>query len=194
MSRANVGRRERHVNERRDRIFRAAIDLFVEQGYDRTSMDEVASRADVSRATVFNLFERKTALLEAWAAERRRIAFEAAAERGLEGPVLDVISRYMVELARVSTSARNETREMLGAVVRLTNVFADPPLAEQMAQLVEHANARGELTTRPDPHLAGMIIATSFFAVMSTWIAPDEPPFELEEMLLRMVTMLLKEW
>ncbi len=35
-------------------MFAAAVELFVERGFDATTMDDIADRADVARATVFN--------------------------------------------------------------------------------------------------------------------------------------------
>lgn len=49
----------------------AAIALFVERGYDATSYDDIAGRAELARATVFNHFPRKDLFLEAWADKRR---------------------------------------------------------------------------------------------------------------------------
>jgi AcrR family transcriptional regulator len=37
-------------------VLAAALELFVERGYDNTTMDEIAERADVARAAVFNYF------------------------------------------------------------------------------------------------------------------------------------------
>jgi AcrR family transcriptional regulator len=45
-----------------ERILAAATALFVEQGYDQTTVQEVATRAGVSRATVFWHFSEKAAL------------------------------------------------------------------------------------------------------------------------------------
>jgi AcrR family transcriptional regulator len=57
-------RRARRRAEGRPRVFQAAVELFVERGFDATTMDDIADRADVARATVFNYFQRKTAFLD----------------------------------------------------------------------------------------------------------------------------------
>lgn len=38
--------------------------LFVEKGFDSTTMEDIAELADVARATVFNHFPRKSAFLD----------------------------------------------------------------------------------------------------------------------------------
>lgn len=50
---------------KRDAILEAAGALFIEQGFGNTSVDAVASRAGVSKATVYAHFANKNALFEA---------------------------------------------------------------------------------------------------------------------------------
>ncbi|TDE94185.1 TetR/AcrR family transcriptional regulator [Occultella glacieicola] len=49
----------------REAILAAATDLFLERGYDRTSLARVAERAGVSKATLFKQFPTKAELFEA---------------------------------------------------------------------------------------------------------------------------------
>lgn len=55
--------RERKKEQARDRIVEAAISLFEERGIDATSVDDIAQRVQLSRATVFNYFPYKEAIL-----------------------------------------------------------------------------------------------------------------------------------
>jgi len=65
----SIGRRERHVQERRREILAAALSLIESKGYLATSMEEIAEEADVARGTLYNHFESKAdvvmALVEA---------------------------------------------------------------------------------------------------------------------------------
>jgi AcrR family transcriptional regulator len=58
-----LGRRERKKIDTRRRIFRAAFELFSVKGFDATTVEEIADRADVGKGTVFNYFPQKTAFL-----------------------------------------------------------------------------------------------------------------------------------
>lgn len=49
----------------RDRIQRAALDLFLQQGIRKTSVDDVAERAGVTRVTVYRHFADRQQLIEA---------------------------------------------------------------------------------------------------------------------------------
>jgi AcrR family transcriptional regulator len=59
MSGEPEGRRERRWREVHDRVYDAALELFLAQGFVATSYDEIAERADVARKTAFNHFPRK---------------------------------------------------------------------------------------------------------------------------------------
>jgi len=56
-------RRERETLERRDAILAAARDLFFEHGIHRTTVEEVAARAEVAKGTVYLYFESKETIL-----------------------------------------------------------------------------------------------------------------------------------
>ena len=58
-----VSLREKHTIETRERILEVAMQLFTEQGFDATTIDEIAQRADVSPRTFFRYFPSKEAVL-----------------------------------------------------------------------------------------------------------------------------------
>jgi AcrR family transcriptional regulator len=47
----------------RDRVLRAAVELFAEQGYDKTSVQEVVERAGVTKGALYHYFSAKDDLL-----------------------------------------------------------------------------------------------------------------------------------
>ena len=57
------GRRERKKAATRAAILQAALELFLDRGFDAVSVREIADRADVSPTTVFAHFPQKEALL-----------------------------------------------------------------------------------------------------------------------------------
>ncbi|MFI1462083.1 TetR/AcrR family transcriptional regulator [Nocardia carnea] len=56
---------QRVAQEKRTQIVTAATALFLELGYDRTSLARIAERSGVSRATLFKQFPSKAALFDA---------------------------------------------------------------------------------------------------------------------------------
>lgn len=78
------GLRDRKKHQQREAFVDAAIRLFEERGIDATSIDDIAEAVDVSRATVFNYFPYKEAILvEIGARLVADIAGQASAHRRL---------------------------------------------------------------------------------------------------------------
>lgn len=55
----HMGLRERKKEEMRSRIVQAAVELFIEQGYDATTIDDIVAKANYSRSTFFRHFGSK---------------------------------------------------------------------------------------------------------------------------------------
>jgi AcrR family transcriptional regulator len=68
---------------KRRRILRAAHELFLKQGYRKTSIDDVARKAEVAKGTVYLYFENKGQLLV------HAIGLEKASLRSLVEPLFD---------------------------------------------------------------------------------------------------------
>ena len=77
---------QRVAEEKRELIVAAATVLFLELGYDRTSLARIAERSGVSRATLFKQFPTKAALFDAIVTESW-----AAADEEDSPPIGDVV-------------------------------------------------------------------------------------------------------
>jgi AcrR family transcriptional regulator len=97
-----------------ERILAAATALFIEQGYEQTTVQEVADRAGVSRATVFWHFSEKAALFRE-SFSRLLQPFRASLERDLSD--LEPAKRLEEQMAASDRFAR-EHRDEVGAFVR----------------------------------------------------------------------------
>ncbi|MDQ6524869.1 helix-turn-helix domain-containing protein [Nocardioides sp. LHD-245] len=183
-----VTARARRVGQRRDRVFDAAIELFVEQGYDATTMDDIAVRADVARTSVFNYFERKTAFLDEWSARRRARAFHAT-PREAGGSLRDELASITRELAAISDASRVATTAIIGAALRELDLLDDHPLSHEFLAVI--GRHREDLRDDVDPGLVGLTLATGYFAVLRAWIGAGPPPFDLTTRLLALLDLLL---
>ena len=185
-------RRTRRRLERSNDVYLAAVQLFIDQGYDATTMDDIAARADVARASVFNYFPRKTLFLDEWAFRRRHQAVAAVRLEHLEDDSIgDTLARYFDELARVNTATRSETVSLMNAAVTTTNILSEPALGHELTIYIAQASDRGELRPEVDPDQAGLLLATGYFATVSRWIAVEPVPFDLQRQLHGVLAIVL---
>lgn len=140
-------RRLRDRSRRRESILDAAERVFVREGYETSTMDQVASEAEVSKGTVYLYFENKDALRaaigERWIAtliESLRPRLDAAGS-GLDG-VRAVLESYHEHFA----SRPNHCRLMLGWI-------NGPPDTSHVCESFEAHRARVR-------QLVGMVIQT----------------------------------
>src|SRR5260370_17336588 len=63
----NPSRRQRRSAEIRDRLFRAALNLFAKKGFTETTVEDITEAADVGKGTFFNYFPSKDHILLAFA-------------------------------------------------------------------------------------------------------------------------------
>jgi AcrR family transcriptional regulator len=59
-----LGRREEKKKEKRERLEREGLRLFMENGYDRTSIEQIAAASDVARGTFYLYFKDKLTIFE----------------------------------------------------------------------------------------------------------------------------------
>src|SRR6185503_18865647 len=100
MTELELSRRERKKEETRERIFKAACKLFRQKGFDATTIDEIAEKADIAKGTFFNYFPRKEAVLgylsEMWIEEAEEKTASIVDEKG---PAASKIRDMFVDFA-----------------------------------------------------------------------------------------------
>jgi len=167
----------------RTRILEAAHDLFGEQGAGEVTMADVAEAAGVSRATVFNHFGSKHALIEAVSesvyAGYRAILDNAVADRKTPVPVL---VRALFELmGRGIENDRRFYRMVFRELARVTLGLEEGGVAQQARQdaierlvnLLTRGQARGELVTNLDAQDLAVAFDGLVFGTITHWLYDD---------------------
>ena len=187
------GRRVKARQERYDAVFAAAIALFIERGYDGTTMEAIADRAGVARASVFNYFPRKQAILAEWAVRRRRSVRELIGARQIaERPVGTVLYAYMDAWADVNERMREETVACGLAALRDTDLLTNSGLSDELEAYLSAALSRGELRPGLDVRQGGLLLAAAYFAVIGQWIASDPAQYDLHRELRKLTELFLE--
>ncbi|MFI7011306.1 TetR/AcrR family transcriptional regulator [Streptomyces sp. NPDC050145] len=180
-----MGRRERSKQRVRDAIYTSALDLFTEQGYDRTTIDQIAERADIARGTFFNYFQRKEDLITVWAeARKKRLKdFMGEAMESRNDDVTVHLERCVAALAEFNEEERELTATMLQAWVKAGRPLMEEEHAgELFAAIVEEGRKRGEVANGIDPLRVGNILRDSYLGLLYRWSqSPDQrAPLHLE--------------
>ena len=91
--------RERKRTELYDRIVRVGHRLFLEQGYENTTIEMIAQEADISRRTFFHYFPSKEDVLFTVKGEFEWMK-EAAAQCADDAPPLTAVEQILEEVAK----------------------------------------------------------------------------------------------
>ena len=75
------GLRERKRQQTRERLTRMAMALFLERGFEATTLDDIAAAADISRRSFFHYFASKEDVVFAWQEESTAALIAAVAVR-----------------------------------------------------------------------------------------------------------------
>jgi AcrR family transcriptional regulator len=93
----------------RERLILAAVDLFTEQGYDATTVAQIAERAGVTKSTFFRHFPDKRELLVAGQETLSRLLAEGIAEAPTGASPLEAVA---AGLERASSAMGPMNREL----------------------------------------------------------------------------------
>jgi AcrR family transcriptional regulator len=96
MTDAPTGLRERKKRETRHALARAGLELFVERGYDATTLADIAEVAGVSTRTIFAYFPSKEDILFASFESMRDALAEALAERPAGQDALTALREFIL--------------------------------------------------------------------------------------------------
>jgi AcrR family transcriptional regulator len=97
---ANIGRRERKRSETRERIFRAALELFARRGFFETTVEEITEAADVGKGTFFNYFPSKEHVLGMLhELQLSKVAQAESAAKNSKLPIREVLRQFMRSIA-----------------------------------------------------------------------------------------------
>ncbi len=148
------------IPDKKERILAAATELFSRWGYNKTSLDEVAAKARIAKATIYYYFPSKERLFIA--------AFSAKAE--------ELFAKLDAEI-----ESAESFEDKLSCFLRLpmTYIFAHMPiLIEAMHQIpadyLENLEVhRDDYHTRMNALLAGIMEYGQRIGIINAWVDPQ---------------------
>lgn len=140
---------KRRPEARPEEILKAALEVFGEQGFTRTRLDDVARRAGVSKGTLYLYFDSKDALFRGMVTAKLEAILSHAEEfiRNWEGNTPDLMRAFI----RDYWATMNQPEKLRLAKVVMSELSNFPELAKwyyqevilRLRRVVEHILARG---------------------------------------------------
>lgn len=169
-------RRERHSAERRERLFRSALDLFARKGFDETTVEDITNAADLGKGTFFNYFPSKEHILLAFGEMqlgKLQAAFEEMRATNMPVPV------FMRSLGGRMT--QEPTRNPAIIRILLQAFLTNSSLREQMlnlqtrvlaihSEMIRLGQERGEIRNDLPPVVIAQVFRQTIFGTLLLWI------------------------
>lgn len=189
------GRRELAKLERRERIYEAALNLFREQGYEGTTVDQITRYAGLAKGTFFNYFPTKDAVLRYLGTrEIGRLGSNALNNGNGRGSSIGKLKRLMAALA-----ANLEQDRALVSLIFRKGVSAPELLAgdaggfslQPIASLmIRQAQYHGEVNPHLDPDGLAAALDALYLQQLVRWCESSKP-YPLTDRLTGIVDLLL---
>jgi AcrR family transcriptional regulator len=158
----------------RERLVVAAVDLFAEQGYDATTVTQIAERAGVTKSTFFRYFPDKRDILVAGQETLSRLLAEGIADAPAGASPLEAVA---AGLERVSRAMGRMTRELGPRMKAAVAASAELQERDALKSVGLAAAMTAALIGRgvPDPaaHLAGELGVLAFKRGYAEWSEGD---------------------
>lgn len=158
-----IGRPRDHGRD--EAIHEAALELLSEVGYDRTTIEGIAARAHVSKATIYRRFKNKQEILMAAMGEHAACALPQIDTGSLRSDLIELISEHVKAL-------KGPDGELMMGL--LSSAHRDPELGKLLPQnrpaindtvsaaIFERALARQEISKDANLEFLGEVIPAIF--------------------------------
>ena len=181
---APLGRRERRKLEVRTRIYTVARELFAKQGFEATTVDEIARAADVVPATFFNHFQSKQAMLGLMTGEVFEYLHTMTSEHlEGEGSSSEKLRAFISAAAEGISAGRGIARDVLLEFMRSDATPKGPHpylerLFEPFVALIEQGQRTGEMRNDYDAAFLAQMTGCRMNAASTNWLANPDYPVE----------------
>jgi AcrR family transcriptional regulator len=167
---------ERHADTR-SRIQEVALELFTEQGYEATSLREIAERLGVTKAALYYHFKTKDDIVASFV-EDRLAAMEQIITWGRGQPRTDETRREILRRYAVNLSGGN-VHKVMRFVERNQTALNRNPKSERMREaMVELLDL---LSDRDDALPVRLKCSLTVFAMHVSWFVDKDGPYSDQE-------------
>jgi AcrR family transcriptional regulator len=158
----------------RERLERAALALFVEHGYDATTVAEIADRAGLTKSTFFRHFADKREVLFGGQDILASLFSDAIRAAPPSATTLECLASALESVAVAFTPERHDLAEQRRAVIAANSELQERELlkrARLASAMADPLRARGADDTTA--RLAAEMGILAFSIAFTRWAAPD---------------------
>jgi AcrR family transcriptional regulator len=170
-----AGRRERRRRETRERLFRAAMELFSTRGFVNTKVEDITEAADLGKGTFFNYFPSKEHVLSVFAEmQLGKLEMALAEAHSGDTSLRDTGRRLMTALGQEPGRSPRLSRSMMLALfsseaLRQIMLAAMKSGRKLLAEFFRLAQERGEIASGKKPRELAQIFQQTFFGALVLW-------------------------
>lgn len=180
---AAISLRERKKAATRDQLMKVALRLFERQGFDNTTVEEIAAAAEVAPRTFFRYFPTKVDVLFADHPEHIALLRQMLATRAPDESIIDAVRRATLERISkvVADPWLNLTRSRLVASVPAAHAhsrYLDSEYEDVIAKAVA-ADRQSDPATDLEARVIARATWSAVCAARDTWLESDaqrDPP------------------
>lgn len=193
-----VTRRERKKQETKQKITKIALYLFRKQGYDSTTMEQIAEDVDISKATLYNYFPVKESIISsAW----------QDSVKDLKLRILEMIQLLPDTKSRIQKTFTQAAAELFKSKQDIYKIYLNcwlsnlnnPALQERLrsgfedifSMIIKLGQQSGDIRRDISVELLSRQLEINFLTACITWLA--EPKlFPLEKTLLQTTSLFIE--
>ena len=174
-----TGLRERNRRERRRRLEDVALDLFEREGFDRTTIEQIAAEAELAPRTFFSYFATKDDLVLADYSERLERILTELDRRPEAEPAWDALRESFAVVAADYEFEQDRIRRRFTIMATNPSVFARSLLLQAGWEqaLTERLTTRlGARAYDPTPRLFAATALAVMRASLQHWLTTPRAP------------------
>ncbi len=184
MEKSRVSRTERKKEETRKKIIAVAMDLFNKQGFDQTTVEQIAEEADVNKGTIYNHFPAKEAIICGYAQSIIKEQGPEALRQVMQLPDtrsrLSAILQKALEWFHIKLNRDIFEKYATYRAQKVFQVFRDGDLSESsgfrdvLVPIIETGKEAGEIRRDMDSMVLAVHLETLYSNWAVLWVARPE--------------------
>ncbi|HEV2716623.1 MAG TPA: TetR/AcrR family transcriptional regulator [Terriglobales bacterium] len=178
-----IGRRERKAAATRLKLFRCALQLFADRGFQNVTVEDITEAADVGKGTFFNYFKGKDHVLSVLAEiqlgkVRQALDAAEAGKRSIRLVLQDFFNKVCEEPGRSPDLARALLTAFLSSTIRDQLAQNIVEGRRMVGRIIELGQERGEVDPKLKNERIALHLQQGFFGTMLLWSLQGEPKLQ----------------